>query len=208
MPDPHEMLAGLDCAIYVTAHPSLLLEHVLEAAGKAPVTEVCRWKVDDSQDEWPPSALGGDPDFEPSADAPLVFHVFGLLAWPDTLVVTEDDYFRFLIGVTSQRDTKVPEMVRSALADSALLVLGFGLEDWDFRTLWQGLMSQEGNNRLRRYKHTAAQVDPAGSVVSPAAARRYLGEHFGRESNPSLDLFWGSVTQFTTAVNAERAHAI
>ena len=53
--------------------------------------------------------------FRPSVEQPLVFHVFGVLGWPDTLVVTEDDYFKFLIGVTSQRDTKVPAVVRSAL---------------------------------------------------------------------------------------------
>ena len=66
-------------------------------------------------------------------------------------------------------------------------------------------MSQEGNRRLRNYKHIAAQVDPAGSVVSPAATRHYLSEYFGRDSTPSLDLFWGSVDDFTAAVFASGA---
>jgi hypothetical protein len=206
VPDPHEMLAGMDCAIYVTAHPSQVLEHALRAAGRKPVTDVCRWKLDDTDEDWPVSPFDTTDEmpFIPSVDQPLVFHVFGLLASPDTLVVTEDDYFKFLIGVTSQRDTRVPPVVRSALADSALLVLGFRLDDWDFRALWQALMSQEGNRRLRNYKHIAAQVDPAGSVTSPAATRHYLSEYFGRESTPSLDLFWGSVDDFTAAVFAER----
>jgi hypothetical protein len=207
VPDPHELLAAMDCSIYVTAHPSKLLEHALRAAGKRPVSEVCRWKLDITDEDWPCSPFDeadGEP-FRPSAEQPLVFHVFGLLQWPDTLVITEDDFFKFLIDVTSQRDTKVPGVVRSALADSALLVLGFQLDDWDFRTLWQALMSQEGNRRLRNYKHVAAQVDPAGSVVSPAASREYLTEYFGRESTPSLGLFWGSVADFTAAVYAEWA---
>jgi hypothetical protein len=206
VPDPHEMLVGMGCAIYVTAHPAQVLEHALRAAGRQPVTDVCRWKLDDTDEDWPSSPFDttdGMP-FRPSVDQPLVFHVFGVLTSPDTLVVTEDDYFKFLIGVTSQRDTKVPAVVRSALADSALLVLGFRLDDWDFRALWQALMSQEGNRRLRNYKHIAAQVDPAGSVASPGATRHYLSEYFGRDSTPSLDLFWGSVDDFTAAVFAER----
>jgi hypothetical protein len=207
--DPHEVLAALPCPIYVTAHPSQLLEHALRAAGKEPVTEVCRWKLDDSGEDWPESPLeaADGTSFRPTVECPLVFHVFGLLAWPDSLVVTEDDYFKFLIGVSSQRDTKVPALVRSALADSALLVLGFRLDDWDFRTLWQTLMSQEGNNRLRNYKHVAVQIDPAGGEVSSRAGRRYLTEYFGRESTPSLDLFWGSVSDFATGVQLERESA-
>jgi hypothetical protein len=205
--DPHEMLAGMPCSIYVTAHPSQLLEHALRAAGKDPVTDVCKWRLDDAAYDWPPSPFDttDGTSFRPSVEQPLVFHVFGLFAWRDTLVITEDDYFKFLIGVTSQRDTRVPAVVRSALADSALLLLGFRVDDWDFRTLWQALVSQEGNVRLRRYKHIAAQVDPAGTAVSATAAREYLTEYFGRESTPSLDLFWGSVDDFSSAVAAERS---
>jgi hypothetical protein len=206
-PDPHEMLAAMPCAIYVTAHPAQLLEHALMAAGKDPVCDVCRWKLDDDEaDEWPLSVFDSEDGvpYRPSVEQPLVFHVFGLLEWPDTLVVTEDDYFKFLIGVTSQRDKKVPAAVRSALADSALLVVGFRLDDWDFRTLWQALMSQEGNARLKKYKHIAAQVDPAGSVVSAAAAREYLRDYFD-EGTPKLGLFWGSVADFTAAVHSERS---
>jgi hypothetical protein len=207
VPDPHEMLAAMPCAIYVTAHPAQLLEDALRKAGKSPVTEVCRWRLDDAAYDWPPSPFDttDGTSFRPSVEQPLVFHVFGVFAWPDTMVITEDDYFKFLIGVTSQRDTRVPAVVRSALADSALLLLGFRLDDWDFRTLWQALVSQEGNVRLRRYKHIAAQVDPAGSTVSPTSAREYLTEYFGRESTPSLDLFWGSVADFAAVVATERS---
>ncbi len=59
--------------------------------------------------------------------------------------------------------------------------------------------------RLRRYKHIAAQVDPAGSTMSPTSAREYLTDYFGRESTPSLDLFWGSVADFAAVVAAERS---
>ena len=82
--DPHELMAALPCPVFVTAHPSQLLEHALRAVGKEPVSEVCRWKLDTSDDDWPPAALES-PDgmpFRPTVERPLVFHVFGLLAWP------------------------------------------------------------------------------------------------------------------------------
>jgi len=40
----------------------------------------------------------------------LVYKLFGQLAEPDSLVLTEDDYFDYLIGVTSNRDL-IPEAV-------------------------------------------------------------------------------------------------
>jgi hypothetical protein len=39
-------------------------------------------------------------------------------------VLTEDNYFDFLIGVTSNK-ALVPEQVRRALSDSSLMFLGF-----------------------------------------------------------------------------------
>jgi hypothetical protein len=210
-PDPHEMLAEMPCEIYVTAHPAQLLEHALKAANKDPVSDVCRWNIDEEADGWPPTVLGADAvdgkPYRPSVERPLVFHVFGVLEWPDTLVITEDDYFTFLMGVTSQRDKKIPAVVRRALVDSALLVLGFRLDDWDFRTLWKALLTQEGNARLKNYKHIAVQMDPVGRVASAAATREYLREYF-EDGTPKLGLFWGSVAEFTAAVHAERSRPV
>ena len=61
-------------------------------------------------------------------------------------MLTEDDYFDFLIGVTANKDL-IPKPVRRALADSALLFLGFQLDDWDFRVLFRSIAGQEGARR-------------------------------------------------------------
>ena len=195
--DPHVVLASLPCPIYVTAHPANLLTQALRATGRVPTVDICRWRPDVY--DWPPSPWLAEPGYTPDPDRPLVFHVFGNLDWPDSLVLTEDDYFDFLISVTED-PSLVPLPVRSALADSALLFLGFGLEDWDVRILLRSLVSQEGAHKLSKYTHVAAQLDLAESVMSPDRARRYLEKYFAKFRRPSIDIFWGSVDEFAAGL--------
>jgi hypothetical protein len=190
--DIHRTLAGLSCPIYVTAHPANLLAEALHRAGKEPVVELCRWRPDVY--DWPVSTVESDPGYVPSPERPLVFHVFGNLDFPDSLVLTEDDYFDFLIAVTENKDELVPTSVRSRLADSALLFLGFGLQDWDVRVLLRTLVSQD--KRMKRYKHTAAQIDLGSDVESPSRAREYLETYFRVLREPPIDIYWGSVEEF------------
>jgi hypothetical protein len=67
---------------------------------------------------------------EATAKAPLVYHAFGAFGGRRRhgLVLTEDDYFDFLI--TTASDRLMPSEVESALVDNSLLFLGFRLTDW------------------------------------------------------------------------------
>ena len=197
--EPHVVLAKLPCPIYVVAHPWDLLAEALRAEGKAPVVELCRWNHEVY--DWPASVFESEPDYTPSVERPLVFHVFGRLDFPESLVLTEDDYFDFLVGVTQDRSL-IPTAVKRVLADSALLLLGFGLEDWDVRVLLRTLVSQEGARKLHKYTHVAAQLDLAGGVISPARAQRYLERYFGKHREPSIDIYWGSVDEFAADLSA------
>ena len=186
-------MASLPCPIYVTAHPGNLLAEALKVSGKDPQVDLCRWRADVY--EWPPSPFETDPDYSPSVDRPLVFHVFGNVDAPDSLVLTEDDYLAHLVSVTEDKSL-IPLVVRRALADSSLLLLGFGLEDWDTRILLLSLVSREGALKLQRYTHIAAQIAPGKDVVSPARARRYLERYFSKVRRPAIDIYWGTVDQF------------
>ena len=185
-------LASMPLSIYITTNPSNLLADALAAAGKQPVVELCRWNDDVEQIS---SIFDTDrePDYRPIPQRPLVYHLFGRLSEPDSLVLTEDNYFDYLIGVTSRNDL-IPPVVRRALADSALLFLGFDLDDWDFRVVFRSLMSQEGRNRRSKYAHIAAQIDPeSGRITEAEGAKRYLEEYFG---DADISIFWGSVADF------------
>ncbi len=187
--DAHAVLAALPIPIYITTNPDHLLVDALKAAGKDPQVELCKW----NEEMYTDSIYKREPDYRPTAQRPLVYCLFGQFSDLDSMVVTEDDYFDYLIGVTSNKDL-IPGAVRRALADSALLFLGFQLDDWNFRVLYRSLMSQEGRSRRKGYKHIAAQIDPEeGRILEPERARRYLESYF---QDADISIYWGSAEDF------------
>jgi hypothetical protein len=191
--DAYKVLAELPLPVYITTNHNNLMAVALKEAKKDPQVVLCPWNdyVENLE-----TIYNREPDYQPSADRPLVYHLFGRLDDPDTIVLTEDDYFDFLIGVTRNKDL-IPGAVRRALADTALLFLGFRLDDWQFRVLFRSILSQQGGERRGRYPHIAAQIEPEeGRILEPERARRYLETYFARGAN--ISLFWGSVDDFVT----------
>jgi hypothetical protein len=188
--EPHRVLAHLPLPIYITANFSSTLAEALTEAGKQPQVELCRWN---ERVEMLPSVYDAESGYRPEVQRPLVYYLFGHLQQPDSVVLTEDDYFDYLIGVTGNKDL-IPGVVRRALADTALLFLGFRMEDWDFRVLFRSLMSQEGRSRRSRYAHVAAQIDPEeGRILEPERARHYLESYF---EDADISIYWGTVDDF------------
>jgi CHAT domain/SIR2-like domain len=190
--EPHRILAELPFPLYVTAGWNDLLRDALIDEGRKPEVELCRY---DDDLELPPPVYDDDvePDYVPTVDRPLVYHVFGRLAYPESVVLTEDDYFDFLIGVTRNNDM-IPHFVRSALTHTALLFLGFRLDEWEFRVLFRSLMSQEGRSLRKKFSHVAVQIDPEeGQMSDPEGARRYLSSYF---RDARITIYWGSAETF------------
>ena len=120
--------------------------------------------------------------------------MFGRLDEPDSLVLTADDYFDFLLGY-SRNAAIMPGPVIEALADSAWLFLGFQMEAWGFRVLFRSILSREGGGASDDIKHVAAQFVPEeGSIVDSDGAQRYLEKYFGKK--PPINLYWGSAEEF------------
>lgn len=191
--DPQRVLARQPFSIYITTTADDLLTEALREAGKDPQIAVCPWNeyVEVSNAEV-------ETDYRPTPDRPLVYHLFGRLSEPDSLVITEDDYFDYLIGVTSNKDL-IPSEVRRRLADTALLFLGFDLDSWDFRVLYRSLMGQEGRERRSRYAHIAAQIDPEGGrLIEPERARQYLEQYF---RDADISIYWGSAEDFLSELD-------
>lgn len=187
--DAHAVLAALPFPIFITTNPDNLLVEALKAAGKDPQVELCKWNEDMEFE----SIYKREPDYRPDEKRPLVYCLFGQFNDLDSMVVTEDDYFDYLIGVTSNKDL-IPGVVRRALADSALLFLGFQLDDWNFRVLYRSIMSQQGGSRRKKHSHIAAQIDPEeGRILEPERARRYLESYFG---DADISIYWGSAEDF------------
>ena len=185
----YRILAELPFPMYINTNPSHLLADALTTAGKEPRVELCRWS---DYIEYP-SIYEEEPDYQPDEQHPLVYHLFGRFEDLESVVLTEDDYFDYLLGVARNNDL-IPADVRRALADTALLFLGFQMNDWNFRVLFRSIMSREGGGRRKRYAHVAAQITPEeGRILEPERARRYLEKYF---QDARISIYWGSADDF------------
>lgn len=193
--DPYGAVARLPASIFLSASPETLLFKSVKAAGKSPEALVCRWRATRTNTPQEPR-----PKQEPTPATPLVYHVFGVFGAPESLVLTEDDFIDFLISTSTYK--LMPTVVRGSLTDSALLFLGFRLDDWTFRVLFRMIMNLEGSAGLRKYSHVGVQLDPdEHSLADVERARRTLERYFGSDrgaglSEPPISLYWGSPADF------------
>ncbi|MBK7201402.1 SIR2 family protein [Candidatus Amarolinea dominans] len=202
---PLQVLANLPFKTYLTISASAFLEDALRRAGKQPLTKMCRWRgpVDaPEKDLW----LIPD-DYRPSAERPLVYHLCGLDAHPQTgaalpgsLALSEDDHLEMLVNLAEGRgkDTadRLPALVRGALFDDVIL-LGFRLDSWAFRGLYYGLIRQTGQGRDRRGV-CVVQLPPE----ERAKQEKYLHGYLDREAR--LDIFWGNLEEYTDTLKELR----
>ncbi len=206
--DPLSILAGLPLSIYLTTCYHDILERALRAVGKEPLTQVCLWSGPVPQLIEEHKTLDS---FVPSPQKPLVYHLYGLDSYPLTMVLSEDDYLDFLVEVTVDRGTSrsiIPAYLQSALAVSWQMLLGYRLPDWDFRTLFRGLIfSRERKNAA--FLNTIIQLSLSDQYDLPGGqnarqyleqAQKYLQDYF----NPmSFEIRWSSPIGFLTSLQQE-----
>jgi hypothetical protein len=192
--EPHKVLATLDLPVYITAMFNNLLANALHAKGKNPEVEICYWRYDTEHE----TIFDREPDYVPDGNRPLVYHLFGRLdqSQRENLVLTEDDYFDYLIAV-SKNEKLIPKEVLTALINKSLLFVGFGINEWDFRILYRLLLNQEGNRTLAQYSHVAVQVTPSDTeFTNPKGVRNYLEDLMGHEPLSKIRIYWGGVKDF------------
>lgn len=193
--DVHRVLAVLDLPLYLTTTYDSFMVEALSAQGKRPSREICRWH--ESLDALP-SLFEDDPDYEPTPDAPLVYHLFGSDEEPDSLVLTQDHYLDYLVQVSAAME-RIPHYVWAALANSSLMFLGFSLDDWEFRVLARGLVATR--EQRRRFKHVAVQLELADAdATDTAAVQTFLQQYF---QDAEINVFWGNVQQFVAELREQ-----
>lgn len=124
-------------------------------------------------------------------DNPVVFRLFGNFDDIDSIVLTEDDYFQYLTHWTLSR--RFLSGLSSKLTNANLLLLGFGLDDWDFRVLFRSIQTMEGSVNNYRLAHVAVQLNPESETFEPEVVQQYLEDYLGR-SNYSIH--WGTSAEF------------
>ncbi len=170
--DPFHVLADLAAPVYVAAAGDPLLLKSLKAAGREPTPLLCDWRPTEDNHPQEPAYNG-----EPMSQKPIVYHVFGVLGKPSSLVLTEDDVFDYLLATAEYK--LIPTAVRGALTRSSLLFLGFRLDDWTFRALFRLIATLGGIHRLRDFAHVST-VAMCGSIAGRV-------ERAGRDQAGGLD---------------------
>jgi hypothetical protein len=206
---PFRLLAEMPLPLYITTSHHQFLEYALaQTQNKAPVSEIFYWG---DHLESIPSIFDEHPDWEPSVEQPLVYHLYGLDSYPESMALTEDDFLDLLdklvelryqvklaetaVQGTSRKRRDLPAPVRTALSGTALLTLGYSVLTWEFRVLFRGLIRPGDDSRRNRNapEGICMQIKPGDLDAIEGDAdglRSYLEEYF---KGVYFRVFWGSV---------------
>ena len=116
-------------------------------------------------------------------------------------MITEDDYLDFLVKVAEDLEA-VPRRVTQALSDSTLLLLGYQLEDWNFKSLFRGLINTRSSSR--RLLSLSIQMIPANMPAEQTEMRQKVQDYLGRYfDKANFDVYWGTPQEFTQELWAQ-----
>ncbi len=180
MANPWSVLAEFPLPVYLTTCCHDLLEVALRKANKKPRTQICRWTNLAVKSVF-------DGNYEPSKDEPLVYHLHGLDDYAESLVLTESDYLEFLTAVTSNKGDNsidvIPSKVGEVLNTSSLMLLGYNLRQWEFISLFWGLIKPRRTTQLTSI--VSIQLKP--SEFEKQYVQEYLRLY-------KFEVYWGAAT--------------
>jgi hypothetical protein len=191
--EPYWVASALDTPVFFTTGWTDLLQNAMRARGKEPRTMIypwyrgAEWRDIESRDlrQWPP----------PTVESPWVCHLFGRLDVHRSLVLTEDDYFTWLISWSKR--TKMPtrlSALTAALVSRPLLFVGFHLRDWDFKVLLRSIFGLGGAELVGESRHVGVQLGTdSDEFLEPQAVQQYLETYLNKSE---IDVFWSDTREF------------
>jgi hypothetical protein len=98
---------------------------------------------------------------EPSEEQPLLFYIHGSLERRDNIVITAEDYIKF-IGRMTQKDQyhPIPQWIRTKIQQWPTLFLGYSLRDYNLRLLFQTLRWGLDESQVPRSVSVDRSPDP------------------------------------------------
>lgn len=125
----HELLSQLPVSLVVNTTPDTLLARAFKEQYK-PVRTA--WYSLSRDRDQAARALELE---DPASDNPLIYNLFGSVAQPESLVLTEKDQLNFLEDVI-QHNNAIPNAVLKNLGEKKVyLFLGFNFDQWQLRIL-------------------------------------------------------------------------
>ncbi len=188
--EPHSFLADLPLSLYITTNYDNFLFQALKYRLREPHQELCRWNnyLKDF-----PSVFDPGSTVEISPANPVVYHLFGHVQVPESMVLTEDEYLDFLVNISRDQNI-IPRRIQKALVNTSLLFLGYDLNDWRFRILFRGLIASL--ERSLRRTRIAVQVEPQPPElvgITVDHIRWYFEDYLTRDD---VRIYWGSPLDF------------
>lgn len=195
--EPHRVLADLPLPIYITTNYDDFLFRALSrtayGAGKnkSPQRELCKWNQQVGGGR--PKARKRTARLDADVEKPIVFHLHGHMGFPESMVLTEDDYLDFLINLAKDNEL-LPARIQEAFTGTSLLFVGYSLNDWNFRVLFRSVVGYLEKSLLRA--HISVQLAPVKNTApqeQKRSAEDYLNRYFG---NLKIRVYWGTATDF------------
>ena len=206
---PYAVLADLKLPVYITTNYDHLMEAALESRGRTPASELCIWK-DSLNNIWDyyESVFDkrGGSKYQPTVANPLVYHLHGDFKVPDSMVLTESDYIDFVIKLHKEGPGKgsiLPFLIQKLLATSALLFVGYSLDEINFRIILQSLM--RFITMRPPYPDICVQIADTFLITEDNEEKRrekqiqiknYLKNYI--KNVFKLNIFWGNTENFCT----------
>lgn len=187
--EPHRILATLPLRYYITTNYDDFIFKALQFRHKQPRRDMCRWDDPQRCEELSIFKTG----YVPDSQNPIVFHLYGYSYNKKALVLTEDDYLDFLATV-SKYPALIPPVIQEAFTDASVLLLGYRLDDWNFRILFRTLVNYL---KISPYKvHLSVQLTPLGNEATEEQ-RRKAQIYFKRYlKNYDIRVSWKTCQQF------------
>ena len=131
----HTVLAQLyPIKVIITSNYDTLLETEINKFGRILTKNV--YKRNGSQN----AHFQGTIFFE---ERDIILHkMHGTIEEPDSMVITQSDYIRYLSNLNDP-DRGMPDYFwKIIIPQFTLLFLGYSLDDWNFRVIWEGVLSK------------------------------------------------------------------
>jgi hypothetical protein len=125
----HRNIASLPFELCITTTPDDFMFNALQEAGKSPTRDFYNFRESHSVNIT-----------EPTPKYPLVYHLYGYLDEPGSLVVTENDLIDFLVKIV-QDAPPLPKGITARLSRtvSTCLFVDLGFKNWYLRVLMRSL---------------------------------------------------------------------
>ena len=134
-------------------------------------------------------------NYKPTELRPFVYHLHGYIEKPESIVLTERDYFDYVIYLNKEKETDIhPSFIVTELPRSSLLFIGYNLQDINFRSVFQGALNFLVGN-LQTIS-VAVQIPPILKHDKQSKVLKYL-DHYTKEMF-DIHAYWGNVSDFVT----------